>query len=56
LILNDVIGLFEVTQSFELHHDPVVYLASNRNEYQECFWEGEVRPDHEADNLIATGI
>jgi hypothetical protein len=32
---------------------PGVYLASNRNEYQQIFLEGKVWPMHKADNLTA---
>ena len=31
---------FLLTYSFRLHYGPGVHLASNRNEYQECFLGG----------------
>jgi hypothetical protein len=33
-IPDDVIGLFQLTYSFQLHYGPGVESASNRNEYQ----------------------
>jgi hypothetical protein len=47
--------MLQLTQSFQLHYDPGVDSASNRNEYQASSG-GRVkggRPEHEADNLTA---
>jgi hypothetical protein len=47
---------FQFTLSFQPHYGPRVDSASNRNEYQEYFWNvlgGKGRPARRADNLTA---
>jgi hypothetical protein len=53
---DEVIGFFQLTQSFQSHYGPGVDSASNRNEYQEYSWNilgGKGRTARRADNLAA---
>jgi hypothetical protein len=51
-ILNEVIGYFQLTESFQPHYGPRVDSASNRNEYQESSWGGgKERPARKVENL-----
>jgi hypothetical protein len=52
-IPDEVVGLFQFTESFQPHYGPGVVSATNRNEYQESSWGGKGRQARKADNLTA---
>jgi hypothetical protein len=50
-ISNEVIEFFQLIFSFQPHYDSGVDSTSNRNEYQNIFLGGKVRPALNAGNL-----
>jgi hypothetical protein len=55
-IPNEVNEFFQFTYSFQLHYDPGVDSASNRNEYQKMFLGSKAWLACKADNLSPSNL